>query len=84
MSLLITYIIFALTTAVTSVLELLHPVISRREADTNKRIPRKLILYSTFFVFGVVLAPIIFFSCVVPSMSARFRSSLYDGLFSKD
>lgn len=84
MSLLVAYVIFALTTALTAILELLYPVVHKCETDTDSILPKKYILYATFFAFSVVLAPVIFFSCIVPSMNARFRDSLYNGLFSKD
>jgi hypothetical protein len=73
------YTLFALTTAFTSLYEILMPVIRRRK-ETFK-VENELVVYITFFSLSFLIAPLIFSSCIIPSMGDRFRNSLYDGLF---
>lgn len=82
MTFLITYAIFALTTAITSLLELLAPVIHKQESV--HAVDNKFILYATFFVIATLTAPFVFFSCIIPTLGDKFRNGLQDGLFSKD
>jgi hypothetical protein len=76
------YILFALTTAFTSLYEILLPVIQRRK-ETFK-VENELVVYITFFSLSFLIAPLIFLSCIIPSMGDRFRNSLYDGLFDSE
>lgn len=76
------YILFALTTAFTSLYEILLPVVRRRK-ETSK-VENELVVYITFFSLSFLIAPLIFLSCIIPSMGDRFRNSLYDGLFESE
>lgn len=71
------YALFAVTTAFVSILELLHPVVSSRKEEVEY----KSILYPTFFIICLLAAPLVFLSCIVPSMGERFRVTLEGGLF---
>ena len=73
------YCIFAFTTAIVSIYELLLPVISAQ----NKTVDNKLLIFITFFTINVIIAPLVFLSCIVPSMGERFREALDVGLFPK-
>lgn len=79
MTLLTLYCIFALTTAIVSVYELLLPVVSAQK----KPVHNKLLIIITFFIINVIIAPLVFLSCIVPSMGLRFQEALDVGLFPK-
>jgi uncharacterized membrane protein YcfT len=80
---LLIYALFAITTALTSIYELCMPVIQAKVAKSGK-LDNKYIYYFTFFIVGVLMAPLVFFSCVVPSMGERFRDTLANNLFLED
>lgn len=73
------YLLFALTTAFTAVYEILYPVMQLRKQEFE--VENQTVTYVTFFLLTFLIAPLIFLSCVIPSMGERFRNSLYDGLF---
>lgn len=77
------YAIFAITTALSAVYQILMPVLAYRQAEGNI-IETKLVVYATFFLLTVVIAPIVFLSVIIPSMCNRFQSALYKGLFPKE
>lgn len=77
------YALFAVTTALTSIYELLMPVIKDKIAKTGK-LDYKYIYYFSFFIVGILMAPLVFCSCVVPSMGQRFRDTLANNLFLED
>jgi len=77
------YLLFSLTTAVCAVWELLVPVLHLEKTESGTVSAEKLI-YIVFFIMSIILAPLVFLSCIIPSMSDRFRSSLHNGLFPKE
>ena len=83
MEFLLLYALLAMATSVHSVYELLWPVIWERE---KKGLPTeyKYVMYVTFFFVGLIMAPVIFLSCIIPSWGERFRDSLEKGLFPKE
>lgn len=80
MSLFEWYCLFALTTAVVAIYELLHPVIKQRALDVGK-VNDKVVLYITFFAIALLTAPALVVSCLMPSAGEKFRSVLYRELF---
>ena len=77
------YILFSLTTAIMSTLELLMPVLAKENFEVGK-VQYKGITYTVFFTISFVLAPLLFFSCVIPSWSERFKQSLHKGMYPKE
>jgi len=77
------YLLFATTTAITAIYEILMPVLKRRFTE-GFPVENMIATYIAFFFLTVLIAPMIFFSCIIPSMGERFRNSLYDGLFPKE
>lgn len=77
------YLLFSLTTAVCAVWELLIPVMNTEKAEMGK-IDAEAVIYLVFFVISFLLAPLVFLSCINPSMGDRFKNSLYNGLFPKE
>lgn len=77
------YALFAIATGVTAVYEIMQPVMSFRDSE-GFSIENKYIMYFVFFILTIILAPAVFFSCIIPSMGETFRSSLYRGLFPED
>lgn len=74
------YVLFALTTAIVAIYELLHPVVVRR-INNNKTVNDKIIIYITFFILAMLTAPVILISCLMPSAGEKFREVLYRELF---
>jgi len=77
------YCLFALTTGITSVYEILMPVLRTRRND-GYALENVFVIYMVFFVLTTIVAPIMFLNCIVPSMGERFKKSLYHGLFSEE
>ena len=74
------YCLFAVTTSLASLYELVYPVFMRRIADTGN-VEHKWLFYIVIFIINIIAAPFIFLSCIVPEMSIRFQETLYNGLF---
>lgn len=76
------YVIFAITTALAAMYELFIPVFRELEkiSSNNNVIEYKWICYFTFFVFTVLLAPLMLPSCIIPSFGERFKKSLLKSL----
>ena len=77
------YAIFAIATAITALLEILGPVILH-ERMSEGVVESEKMLYTVFFLIVLLVAPVVFLSCIIPSMGERFRNSLAKGLFPKD
>jgi|VirMetMinimDraft_7_1064189.scaffolds.fasta_scaffold79009_1 hypothetical protein len=77
------YIIFALTTAIHAMFSIVYPVLNKGKLE-GMNTENTMITYITFFVIIALVAPIIIMSCIVPSMTERFKIALYEGIFSKD
>ncbi len=77
------YAIFAIATALTALYEILHPVILH-ERMSEGIVENENKLYFVFFCIVLLVAPIVFLSCIIPSMGERFRNSLTKGLFPKE
>lgn len=82
MDFLTVYILFAVTTALAALYELYWPVIKNlRQNNPDGMISKnwKTALIA-LVIGGLVLAPILVFSTVIPSYSNRFRDALYSSL----
>lgn len=76
------YILFALATTIASLYELYIPVInslSLTHAEVSV-VQHKWITLGTFTCITLVVAPLMLLPCIVPSMSERFRKSLWETL----
>lgn len=79
MSILVLYGVFCLTTAIVALKDLLYPVMrTQTEAISNP-----VLIPLVFFIISVLIAPLVFLSCIVPSMGDKFREALETGLFPK-
>ena len=76
------YCLFAVTTALASVYELLMPVVQLE--NKQGKVEYKGIMYFSFFTLSLLIAPLVFLSCIIPSVGERFRKSLQEGLFPKE
>jgi hypothetical protein len=76
------YILFAITTSLASIYELWGPVMKQLaiEQPTHNMVEYKYISYMIFFTSGLILAPVIIFSCLIPSFGERFRVALLNEL----
>ena len=83
MSFILLYCLFAVATGLCAMYELLYPVLQRR-AEEKLEIRSKYITYIVFLLMAIITAPLVFFSCIVPSMGDTFRKFLYIGLFEKE
>jgi hypothetical protein len=77
------YALFCLTTATMATIDLLMPVIAMENSAVGK-IESKGITYIVFFTISIVLAPLLFFSCIIPSWNERFKISLHKGMYPKE
>lgn len=70
------YILFAVTTALTSCLMLLAPALVKiKEIDpVNQLLSSKVITYGTFFIIGVLAAPIL----LIPLFMVRSNEKFID------
>ncbi len=74
MTVLTLYVLFALTTAIVAVYELILPL--RSMLDEDKIIEQWYIVVVTFFMIAVLVAPAILLPCLIPSMGDRFREAI--------
>lgn len=68
------YMLFATTTSVVSIYELVWPVLRELEADGKDL--NKFLYVLIFLGINILVAPLIFLSCIIPSFSERFRTAL--------
>lgn len=74
------YCLFAMTTSLTSLYELIRPVLNK--ANLADKVPHpSWIYYVTFFFLGTLVAPAIFLCCIIPSWSIEFQDHLEKALF---
>lgn len=79
-----TYALFALTTAIAAMYELVIPVYREVEKENPKTpmVEYKKITLSTFFLLCVLVAPLVFIPSIVPSRGERFRAALKNSMLS--
>jgi hypothetical protein len=76
------YLLFCLTTGMAAIYELLMPVF-RKEVEVSGKVENAFTISATFFVITVLIAPLVFISCISPKTGEVFRENLYVGLFPK-
>lgn len=76
------YAIFALATAIMAMFELANPVIELLEKyhPESNTVKYKMITKMTLFFTWLLIAPAVFFSCVIPSVGESTRKGLAKGL----
>lgn len=74
---LLIYGLFALTTALTGIYELIYPVFQREEIPWDTLAP-KWLFYFVFLVLFLIAAPLVIFSCLVPEWGIRFRETIFE------
>jgi hypothetical protein len=74
------YFLFTVTTSLTSIFEIWHPVMLMLEKQNpnHNMVQYKFISYFVFFVSNLLLAPLIILPCLIPSWGQRFRTSLLE------
>lgn len=77
------YILFALTTAIAGIYELLLPVLSRKTASGGLY-PSKWLYIITAFVLFLLFAPLVVLSCIIPSWSESFQDGLLESMFEQE
>lgn len=82
MGLIEVYLIFAFTTAVVAIYELVWPVMQQIRLTHNElSVARQWKLtVSVFFVMSFAVAPFLIIPCLWPSKGESFRKTLYDSL----
>ena len=73
MSVLEFYILFCITTSITSILDLFWPAIKLAKKDGIKNEVTEYPLFSigVFFTINLVIAPLLFFVIIVPSLNEQ-------------
>jgi hypothetical protein len=76
------YLLFAFTTSFASMYELIIPVMNvlEKEDPKNNVVENKIVAYITFFLFGVIIAPLMIVATIVPPLGDTFRKSLLKAL----
>lgn len=76
------YILFALTTALVSMYELIGPVLQKLELTNpeDQLIDNKLLSYTVFFGMSILCAPFLIVACIVPKAGDSFRRILLQSL----
>lgn len=76
------YGIFALTTALVAMYELVGPVLKEVELlnPEDQLIDNKLLSYAVFFGMSVLCAPFLIIACLVPTAGETFRRVLLQSL----
>ncbi len=70
------YGLFALTTSIAALYELIGPTLSKLD-PTNNVVEYKFVTYMTFLVLGIIVAPLLLPATLVPSLGERFRNALF-------
>lgn len=79
------YFLFCLTTAIVSIYEILMPVIRDMVAeDKNAYIAKSPLLYLIHFCVTMLLAPLVFWAVIIPSVGEKYRQGLFNGLTETD
>ena len=82
MGLMEVYLLFAVTTAVVSLYELIWPVMQQiRLTHSELNVSQYWkITVTVFFLMSLAVAPLLIVPCLWPSKGERFRSTLYTSL----
>lgn len=82
MSVLEFYILFCITTSITSILDIFWPVISLAKKDGIKNEVTESPVFSTivFFLINTIIAPLLFFVIIVPSLNEQATRGLSKAL----
>lgn len=83
MEILYWYGLFALTTAICAVYELVIPVMYM-EKTLNGKVDNIVLYYVIFLCIFMLTAPLVFLACVIPSIGETFKTALHNSLFSKE
>ena len=79
------YVLFALTTAIVAIYELLVPVLRDMIAnDEGAELARNPLLYFIHFCVSLLIAPVVFLSVIIPRFGDSYRNGLYNGLTGKE
>ena len=76
------YGLFALTTALAAVYELVIPVLNK-EQTLKGTVENYYIYYVVFIPLFIITAPLVFLMTVVPNFGESFRNTLHNSLFPK-
>lgn len=77
MELITWYICGAILVAVMAMVDLYHPVLSKREMRADTRV----LFYMTFFIIALLTAPLLIYPCVSRLKGVEFRDSIDKALF---
>lgn len=80
MTFILLYGLFAITTAFAGLYEIIFPVISEQKLLEGKVNDQTLIYIVSFCIFAII-APLIFFACIIPSYNEKYKTYLSKGLF---
>lgn len=77
------YVLFAVVTSIHGLMELLAPIFQKRVAE-GLQADRQFLIYLVFFCTSLLIAPVIFLACMVPSVGETFRENLEKGIFTEE
>lgn len=72
------YLLFGVTTSLTALYEIFVPVLKELQVlqPESNIVEYKWLVYFTFFVLTLLLAPLMLPSCIIPSWGERFKAAL--------
>lgn len=76
------YILFIVTTSICSLYEIIIPAMQELAVYKPEDIvvKNKIVSYITFFIAGMLFAPMLILPCIIPSMGTRFKDSMVSSL----
>lgn len=76
------YLIFSATTSIAALILLMYPVLVslKIEQPLNLLVQYPALTYFTFFIMGILLAPILFLSTIIPNLNETFKNSLLESV----
>ena len=74
------YCLFAVTTGLCALYELVAPIMRKRTEEYGY-VDDKTLWYVTLFLSFTLFAPLVFLSCIIPELGIRFREVAYEAMF---
>lgn len=74
------YGLFAFTTALAALYEIIYPIIVEQHT-LEGHVNDKILIYIVSFCIFVLIAPLLFFACIIPTLGNSYRTAVRKGLF---
>lgn len=80
------YIIFALATSIFALIDIFYPALNAAKADgvVNSLTENPKLSYLIYLCITTIVAPLVIFPLLVPSLNERFRESISKTIYAED